>query len=115
MEKNFDYINDMVASIEDYLTEETDNRSFDSLYDELWAVDEVTHNLYTHNEPELKTHVLQNMDTLKDALYDFGSTDEQIAKHFVNEEWGYFDTILRCYLLGAALQQALENLEEKEG
>lgn len=109
MEK-FDYQNDMADSIKNYLAE-TDERNYDTLYDELWTVDEVTHNMYTHNEPEAKDHVLENIDLLKEALYEFGTPDKEIAKHFMNEDWGWFDTTIRCSVLGAALQQALEEEE----
>lgn len=109
MEK-FDYQNDMADSIKNYLAE-TDERNYDTLYDELWTVDEVTHNMYTHNEPEAKDHVLENMDLLKEALYEFGTPDKEIAKRFMNEDWGWFDTTIRCSVLGAALQQALEEEE----
>ena len=109
MEK-FDYQNDMIDSIKNYLAE-TDERNYDTLYDELWTVDEVTHNMYTHNEPEAKYHVLENMDLLKEALYEFGTPDKEIVKRFMNEDWGWFDTTIRCSVLGAALQQALEEEE----
>lgn len=109
MEK-FDYQNEMVDNIKNYLAE-TDERNYDTLYDELWTVDEVTHNMYTHNEPEAKDHVLENMDLLKEALYEFGTPNEEIAKRFLNEDWGYFDTTIRCSLIGTALQQALEEEE----
>ena len=109
MEK-FDYQNEMVDNIKNYLAE-TDERNYDTLYDELWTVDEVTHNMYTHNEPEAKYHVLENMDLLEEALYEFGVPDKEIAKRFMNEDWGWFDTTIRCSVLGAALQQALEEEE----
>lgn len=104
--KKFDYQSDMVDSIKNYLAE-TDERNYGTLYDELWTVDEVTHNMYTHNEPEAKYHVLENMDLLKEALYEFGTPDKEIAKHFMNEDWGWFDTTIRCSVLWAALHQAL--------
>lgn len=109
MEK-FDYQNDMVDSIKNYLAE-TDERNYDTLYDELWTVDEVTHNMYTHNEPEAKYHVLENMDLLKEALYEFGTPDKEIAKRFMNEDWGWFDTTIRCSVLWAALHQVLAEEE----
>ena len=106
----FDYQNEMVNSIKNYLAE-TDERNYDTLYDELWTVDEVTHNMYTHNESEAKDHVLENMDLLEEALYEFGVPDKEIAKRFMNEDWGWFDTTIRCNVLGAALQQTLEEEE----
>lgn len=108
--KKFDYQNDMVDSIKDYLAE-TDVRDYDTLYDELWTVDEVTHNMCAHNEPESKDHVLENMDLLKEALQEFGTPDEEIAKRFVNEDWGWFDATIRCSVLSEALQQALAEEE----
>lgn len=49
MEK-FDYQNEMVDNIKNYLAE-TDIRDYNTLYDELWAFDDVSHNMCAHNEP----------------------------------------------------------------
>lgn len=85
------------------------------LNDELWTVDSVTGNAsgsYTFNRCQAQEYVCDNIDELKEALDDFGTDAETITDKFLSEDWEYFDVTIRCYLLGAAISESLEEIEE---
>ena len=81
------------------------------LNDELWTADSVTGNgsgSYTFNSWEAEENVCHNLDLLGDALEEFGS-DMDIMKSGAEA----CDVTIRCYLLGAAISAALDELEEE--
>lgn len=85
------------------------------LNDELWTVDSVTGNAsgsYTFNRCQAQEYVCDNMDELKEALDEFGIDAETITDKFLSEDWEYFDVTIRCYLLGAAISEGLEEIKE---
>lgn len=87
----------------------------EKLNDGLWVEDSVTGNAsgsYTFNRCQAREYVIEWLDVLKDALEDFGTPSETIVNNFLNEEWEYFDVTIRCYLLGGAINKALDELEE---
>lgn len=122
---NYNYREAMVADIidaihEEYTTEEItekmeDRDSFaEKLNDDLWIDDSVTGNAsgsYTCNSNVAKGYVLDNMEDCIEALREFCCEPEEIAKHFLNEDWEWFDVTIRCYLLGECINEALDNLE----
>ena len=83
-----------------------------SLYDELWIDDSVTGNgsgSYWFNSWKAGEALQGNWDLLQDALEEFGEFDiNPIEK---GEEW--CDVTIRCYLLGRALFEVLDELEEE--
>ena len=86
--------------------------------DELWVDDSVTGNgsgSYTFNREAAKEYVTRSddgMDTLRDAVCDFDCEHEAFSA-FLEENWEYFDVTIRCYLLGQAINVALDELEEE--
>lgn len=87
-----------------------------TLYDELWIVDGVTGNAsgsYTFNSEEAKQHVLNDTETVQEALKEFCVEAEKIADAFLNDDWEYLDVTARCYVLGQALAEVLEEVEEE--
>lgn len=86
--------------------------------DELWANDSVTGNgsgSYTFNREAAKEYVTRSddgLDTLRDAVQDFGCEHEAFTA-FLEDNWEYLDVTIRCYLLGQAISAALDELEEK--
>lgn len=89
--------------------EETDVRDYEELYNQLWIDDAVTGNTsgsYTFNSWEAEENLCHNMDLLKEALEEFGCDLSYLEKGAEA-----CDVTIRCYLLGQALSEALEELE----
>ena len=88
------------------------NFEYDALYDEMFIEDSVTGNAsgsYTFNTWEAEENICHNHDLLKDAQECFGCLPtEYISK---GAEWA--DVTIRCYLLGQALQETLEDLQSE--
>ena len=85
------------------------------LSDTLWAEDAVTGNAsgsYTFNREEAKKHVLADMDTVREALYEFGTEAQEIGERFLNEDWEYLDVTARCYVLNTAIWEVIEEQRE---
>ena len=86
--------------------------------DELWVDDSVTGNgsgSYTFNREAAKEYVTgsdDGMDTLRDAVQDFGCEHEAFTA-FLENDWEYLDVTIRCYLLGQAISAAIDELEEE--
>lgn len=88
----------------------------EKLNDELWIADSVTGNgsgSYTFSRAKAKDYVTDNPDELREALKEFCVEADTIANNFLNEDWEYFDVTIRCYLLGVAISEALDELETK--
>lgn len=105
-----EYIQDNYTTVEiiDGLAHRED---FDQhLYDEMWTADEVTGNgsgSYTFNTWQAEENLCHNMDLLADALADFGCGLDYIEKGAEA-----CDVTIRCYLLGSALAEILDEFEE---
>lgn len=92
-----------------------DRDSFEQeLNDSLWIDDSVTGNAsgsYTFNSYQAREYVLADMDTVREALTEFCVDAETIGEKFLNEDWEYLDVTARCYVLGNAISEALDNLQ----
>ena len=86
----------------------------DKLNDNLFVCDSVTGNAsgsYTFCRATAKKYVVDNMELLKEALENFCVDSSTVAEKFISENWEYFDVTIRCYMLGAAINEALDELE----
>jgi hypothetical protein len=86
----------------------------DTLNDEMWIADEVTGNgsgSYTFDSAQAREYVLADIDTVKEALKEFDTPAETIAEKFLEDDWEYFDVTARCYVLGQAIDAALDIIE----
>jgi hypothetical protein len=82
------------------------------LNDTLWAEDSVTGNgsgSYTFNSAEAKDHVINDMETVAEALREFCTPAEEIGNRFLSEDWEWLDVTARCYILGQAISQYIED------
>lgn len=118
------YFEDTLANVLDYINDNftpeelkdklTDRGSFEeSLNDELWIADSVTGNgsgSYTFSRNMAKHNVMCDTDTVLEALREFCVEAETIADKFLSEDWEYFDVTARCYVLGSAINAALDKL-----
>ena len=118
------YLDQMKEDILDYIREEgitvtSENREEveEELNDKLWTVDSVTGNAsgsYTFNSNKAKEYVVENMDILKEMVTEFDIDAKTVAEKFINEEWEYFDVSIRCYLLGSAISETLDDIIEEQ-
>ena len=53
------------------------------------------------------------MELCIEAVKEFCVESETIAEKFLSEDWEYFDVTIRCYLLGQAISEALDEIEEE--
>ena len=84
------------------------------LNDSLWIEDSVTGNgsgSYTFNNSRAKEYVFADTDTVTEALREFCTEAETIAKKFFLGDWEYFDVTARCYVLNSAICEVLDELE----
>ena len=80
------------------------------LNDELWIDDQVTGNgsgSYTFNTWEAEENLCHNMDLLAEACDEFGQDVGEAVKRGAE----YCDVTIRCYLLGSAISEAIDELE----
>lgn len=118
---NYNYLEAMTADILDYIGENIDLTSFTDadeleahLNNELWTVDSVTGNAsgsYTFNRWTAREYVIDNMELLNEMADNFGIDNAELGEKFRDEEWEYFDVSIRCYLLGQAIAEAMEQLD----
>ena len=124
----YNYLESMKDDIREYLDEEqrmgyldmadytnddgTLNRDAleEKLNDDLWVCDSVTGNAsgsYTFNAFTAEEYLAHNWDLLLEAIQEFGGECNPIEK---GAEW--CDVTIRCYLLGSAISEVLDELEE---
>lgn len=80
------------------------------LNDELWVDDQVTGNAsgsYTFNTWEAEENLCHNMSLLEEACDEFGQDVGEAVKCGAE----YCDVTIRCYLLGGAISEAIDELE----
>lgn len=115
---SYDYREAMKEDVLDYVKNEIDFTDFETLEEleeklneELFVCDSVTGNAsgsYTFNAYEAEENLTHNWDLLEEALDEFGGNENPISK---GAEW--CDVTIRCYLLGSAISEALEELENE--
>lgn len=125
----YNYLEAVTADVLDYIREEIDLSEWrgradelaEQLNDDLWICDSVTGNAsgsYYCNRWRAEEALCHNWDELAEALEEFGCSD--VNPFDKGAEW--CDVTLRCYYLGQAIAEALEELadeleaeEEEEG
>lgn len=115
----YDYKEAVLEDVREYIKDEVnledwkDNRDGleQFLNDELFINDSVTGNAsgsYTFSSYEAEENLCHNWDLLADALEEFGSDTDILRK---GPE--ACDVTIRCYLLGHAIAEALDELDEE--
>ena len=126
-EKTMKYLDQITEDIREYiednytteeLTEKMEDRdSFEEeLNDDLWIDDSVTGNgsgSYTFSRAKAQEYVLNDIDTVQEALREFCVEADTIAKKFLESDWEYFDVTARCYVLGMGISEVLDEIEAK--
>ena len=119
MSERYNYLEAVTADVLEYIKNEVNLSDYDSreeleeaLNDELWTVDSVTGNasgsywVSTWKAEEALSH---NWDLLAEALEEFGQDGTDVLKQGAEA----MDVTIRCYLLGQAIADALDELEEE--
>lgn len=119
MEK-YDYYEAVCEDVRNYISENeikvnSSNREEveEQLNDDLWCNDNVTGNAsgsYTFNTWQAEENLCHNLDLLGEALAEFGCGSDYLAEHGAEA----CDVTIRCYLLGQAISEVLDELEEEE-
>ena len=119
MSERYNYLEAVTADVLEYIKNEVNLSDYDSreeleeaLNDELWAVDSVTGNAsgsYYCNAWRAEEALSHNWDLLAEALEEFGQDGTDVLKQGAEA----MDVTIRCYLLGQAISEALDELEEE--
>lgn len=124
---NYNYLEAMKEDIKEYIENDSElsiddliyNRSDleEKLNEDLWVYDGVTGNAsgsYTFNSYKAKEYVLDNMDLLEEMCNEFCIDAETIGKKFLDGAWEWMDVSIRCYLLGQAISEVLDDIENEQ-
>ena len=119
----YNYLEAMKSDIMDYIRNDVNTNEFasreeleESLNNDLWNTDSVTGNAsgsYHCNSNKSMECVLDNMDLLEEMCGEFGIDNETIGKKFLEGAWEWMDVSIRCYLLGQAISEALDDMEDE--
>lgn len=118
MRTTYNYLEAVKEDVKDYIDNEIILSDFTSreeleekLNDDLWACDSVTGNAsgsYTFNTYEAEENLCHNLDLLAEACEEFES-DIDILKNGAET----CDVVIRCYLLGQAIGEVLDDMENE--
>lgn len=116
----YNYLEAVTEDVREYIKNEIDLNECkgdregleEQLNDDLWICDSVTGNAsgsYYCNTWEAEEALCHNWDLLAEALTEFGQDGIDVLKQGAEA----MDVTIRCYLLGQAIAEALEELAEE--
>ena len=115
---NYNYLENIKADVKEYIDNEINLKDFsdreeleEELNDTLWTEDSVTGNAsgsYYCNSWKAEEALAHNWDLLAEAMKEFGCEVDLLEK---GAEWA--DVTIRCYLLGQAIGEVLDEMEEE--
>lgn len=115
---DYNYMEAMTEDIKEYIKNEVTLSDYsdrdeleEHLNDTLWTEDSVTGNAsgsYTFNTYKAEEYICHNLDLLAEAITEFGCDTNVLEK---GAEW--CDVTIRCYLLGQAIAEVLDDMEEE--
>ena len=115
---NYNYLENIKADVKEYIDNEINLQDFsdreeleEKLNDTLWTEDSVTGNAsgsYYCNSWKAEEALAHNWDLLAEAMKEFGCEVDLLEK---GAEWA--DVTIRCYLLGQAISEVLDEMEEE--
>lgn len=117
--ERYDYLEAVKADVLDYIRNEIDLTEWrgdrdsleQQLNDDLWVADSVTGNAsgsYTFNTWKAEEYLAHNWDLLAEAIDEFGGNTDVLRQGAES-----CDVTIRCYLLGQAISEVLDDLEEE--
>ncbi len=118
----YNYLENMVEDVKEYIKNEIDFSEYEdmdelreSLNDDLWAEDSVTGNgsgSYTFNRAIAKEYVDENKDLVDEMMKEF-DCKEKVVNWWIEDNYEAIDVSIRCYLLGQAIEKALDDFTEE--
>ena len=115
---NYNYLENIKADVKEYIDNEINLKDFsdreeleEKLNEDLWTCDSVTGNAsgsYYCNSWKAEEALAHNWDLLAEAMKEFGCEVDLLEK---GAEWA--DVTIRCYLLGQAIGEVLDEMEEE--
>ena len=115
---NYNYLESMKEDVQEYINNEINLKDFsdreeleEKLNDTLWTEDSVTGNAsgsYYCNSWKAEEALAHNWDLLAEAMKEFCCEVDLLEK---GAEWA--DVTIRCYLLGQAIGEVLDEMEEE--
>ena len=116
--ERYNYYEAVAEDVREYINEEINLDEWrgdrdgleQQLNDDLWVKDNVTGNAsgsYYCNAWKAEEAICHNLDLLGDALSEFGSDPEYLLKNGAEAA----DVTIRCYVLGSAISEVLDELE----
>ena len=120
MANTYNYYEAVKEDVKDYIENEINleeyrgnrDRLEEELNDDLWTADQVTGNAsgsYTFNTYEAEENLCHNMDLLEEIADEWGIEPTIKAGYEHGAEW--WDVTIRCYYLGQAIAEVLDDLE----
>lgn len=109
----YNYYEEVKKDVIDWINWNYDGETVEQLDECLWIDDSVTGNgsgSYTFNRETAKEYVLDNLDLLKEAYFEFGYDYDEIGRIILNEEWEACDVTIRCSLLGQVIDEVFDEL-----
>lgn len=117
----YNYMEAVKEDVKNYIDSEINFEDFDSLEeleeklnDELWTEDSVTGNAsgsYTFNRVTAENYVNSNKALVNEMVDEF-DCKKQVCDWYLNDNFESIDVSIRCYLLGSAISEVLDELEE---
>ena len=115
---NYNYLENIKADVKEYIDNEINLKDFsdreeleEKLNDTLWTEDSVTGNAsgsYYCNSWKAEEALAHNWDLLAEAMKEFCCEVDLLEN---GAEWA--DVTIRCYLLGQAIGEVLDEMEEE--
>ena len=115
---DYNYMEAMTEDIREYIKNEVTLSDYsdrdeleEHLNETLWIEDSVTGNAsgsYTFSTYQAEEYICHNLDLLTEAVKEFGCDENVLEK---GAEW--CDVTIRCYLIGQAIAEVLDDLEEE--
>lgn len=117
--ERYNYLKAIKEDVKNYI-EENEIKVYSSNREEieeqlnidLFCEDSVTGNasgFYTLNAWQAEENLCHNWELLAEAMEEFGCSDKNIIEE--GAEWA--DVTIRCYLLGQAIAEVLDEVEEE--
>lgn len=115
----YDYNKAIREDVREYIKNEVDLEEWrgnrdgleEKLNDDLWTDDSVTGNAsgsYTFNTYKAEEYICHNLDLLAEAREEFGGSMDVLK-----DGAEACDVTIRCYLLGGAISDVLDELEDE--
>lgn len=115
---NYNYLESVKEDVKEYIDNEINLKDFtgreeleQKLNDDLWVCDSITGNAsgsYYCNSWKAEEALAHNWDLLAEAMKEFDCEVDLLEK---GAEWA--DVTIRCYLLGQAIGEVLDEMEEE--